>query len=43
MQRVVIMPADVTEKDAIARFKTGGLEVRSNKTKIYPKSHKERE
>jgi HSP20 family molecular chaperone IbpA len=40
---MVAMPADVTEKDAKARFKIGGLEVRFNKTKISPKSHKERE
>jgi HSP20 family molecular chaperone IbpA len=39
MQRMVAMPADVTEKDAKARFKIGGLEVRFNKTKISPKSH----
>jgi len=38
MQRLVTLPADVTEKDAKASFKNGVLEVRLNKTKISPKS-----
>jgi len=38
MQRMVILPADVTEKDAKASFKNGVLEVRFNKSKISPKS-----
>jgi HSP20 family protein len=38
MQRLVSLPADVTEKDAKASFKNGVLEVRLNKTKISPKS-----
>jgi HSP20 family protein len=38
MQRLVILPGDVTEKDAKASFKNGVLEVRLNKTKISPKS-----
>ena len=43
MQRLVTLPADVTEKDAKASFKNGVLEVRLNKTKISPKSRIERE
>jgi len=38
MQRMVVLPADVTEKDATASFKNGVLEVRFNKSKIPPKS-----
>ena len=38
MQRLVTLPADVTEKDAKASFKNGVLEVRLIKTKISPKS-----
>jgi HSP20 family protein len=38
MQRLVTLPADVTEKDAKASFKNGVLEVRLNKTKISLKS-----
>ena len=38
MQRMVVLPTDVTEKDANASFKNGVLEVRFNKSKISPKS-----
>jgi HSP20 family protein len=38
MQRLVALPADVTDKDAKASFKNGVLEVRLNKTKISQKS-----
>ncbi|HUT38128.1 MAG TPA: Hsp20/alpha crystallin family protein [Methanoregula sp.] len=38
MQRMIAMPADVTEKDAKASFKNGVLEVTFNKSKISPKS-----
>jgi HSP20 family protein len=38
MQRLVVLPADVTDKDAKASFKNGVLEVRFNKSKISPKS-----
>lgn len=38
MRRLVVLPADVTEKDAKASFKNGVLEVRFNKSKISPKS-----
>jgi len=43
MHRMVVLPADVTEKDAKASFKNGVLEVRFNKTKISPKSRIEPE
>jgi len=38
MQRLVTLPAEVTEKDAKTRFKNRVFEVRLNKTKISPKS-----
>ena len=38
MQRMVVLPSDVTDKDAKASFKNGVLEVRFNKSKISPKS-----
>jgi HSP20 family protein len=38
MQRLVVLPADVTEKDAKASFKNGVLEARFSKVKISPKS-----
>ena len=38
LQRIVVLPADVTEADAKASFKNGVLEVRFNKSKISPKS-----
>jgi HSP20 family protein len=41
MQRLVTLPAVVTEKDTKISFKYGVLEVRLNKTKISPKSHRE--
>jgi HSP20 family protein len=43
MQRLVNLPAEVTEKDAKASFKNSVVEVRLNKTKISPKSQIERE
>jgi HSP20 family protein len=38
LQRMVVLPADVTETDAKASFKNGVLEVRFSKSKISPKS-----
>jgi HSP20 family protein len=38
MQRVVSLPADVTDNDAKASFKNGVLEVRMKKTGQLPKS-----
>jgi HSP20 family protein len=38
LQRIVVLPADVTETDAKASFKNGVLEVRFRKSKISPKS-----
>jgi HSP20 family protein len=38
LQRMVLLPADVTETDAKASFKNGVLEVRFSKSKISPKS-----
>ena len=38
MQRMVVLPSDVTEKDVKASFKNGVLEVRFNKSTISPKS-----
>jgi HSP20 family protein len=38
MRRMVVLPADVTEKDAKASFKNGVLEVRFKKVKISPKT-----
>ena len=41
MQRLVTLPAEVTEKDTKTSFKNGVLEVRLNKTKISPKLRRE--
>lgn len=38
MQRVVVLPAEVTEDDAKASFKNGVLEVQLKKSTIIPKS-----